>query len=293
MKINKCKICQYNTIEALELENNLTLDFCIQCRFLQRTKRTTSRDTRWNSETGKNETVLIKLAIDFLKNNCKPLKDNDHVIHIGNRCGFFDQYKIYTNSTTSISCSTYESDTILPEFSYIHHLKSRNSPKLCKIITIGDSFCYKKNPIQYLNELSYALDRDGIIAIHLETLNDTILNERKLEEEIKDYHSLKSIIKLCSLTGLEVLDYVDLIEIPVNNNNIKLSKHVIYLGFQNRWNVDKDIKNKLQEILLQEGFLDSVKFYLDYKRTQDGYYNHNLEGFEYFKLKKFGEITDE
>jgi len=305
--ITSCRICQSKSLTSLLLlepqyltssfvktnENNpmskikipLTLLLCDNCGLVQ-LKETTDPNLLFINyffRTSKNHYIkenfqqIIQILLKYVK-----ITNDDFAIDIGaNNCEFISMFpkflkKIAIEPAKNISWEKTDSSiTIINDFFQIEPILKITKGKKAKIITATAMFYDFTDPNLAIENIKSILDKDGICAIQVSYLLDTVrdLNPFDIVHEHLTYYSLKSLDFLMQKNDMSIIDASTndvnggslLVFVTHKENSIPKSKNVeSILSNEEKWKLDspetflplknniKDIVKKTQKFLSDE-----------------------------------------
>tara|TARA_B100000029_G_scaffold7846_1_gene8263 strand:- start:7531 stop:8796 length:1266 start_codon:yes stop_codon:yes gene_type:complete len=305
--ITSCRICQSKSLTSLLLlepqyltssfvktnENNpmskikipLTLLLCDNCGLVQ-LKETTDPNLLFINyffRTSKNHYIkenfqqIIQILLKYVK-----ITNDDFAIDIGaNNCEFISMFpkflkKIAIEPAKNISWEKTDSSiTIINDFFQIEPILKITKGKKAKIITATAMFYDFTDPNLAIKNIKSILDKDGICAIQVSYLLDTVrdLNPFDIVHEHLTYYSLKSLDFLMQKNDMSIIDASTndvnggslLVFVTHKENSIPKSKNVeSILSNEEKWKLDspetflplknniKDIVKKTQKFLSDE-----------------------------------------
>ena len=305
--ITSCRICQSKSLTSLLLlepqyltssfvktnENNpmskikipLTLLLCDNCGLVQ-LKETTDPNLLFINyffRTSKNHYIkenfqqIIQILLKYVK-----ITNDDFAIDIGaNNCEFISMFpkflkKIAIEPAKNISWEKTDSSiTIINDFFQIESILKITKGKKAKIITATAMFYDFTDPNLAIKNIKSILDKDGICAIQVSYLLDTVrdLNPFDIVHEHLTYYSLKSLDFLMQKNDMSIIDASTndvnggslLVFVTHKENSIPKSKNVeSILSNEEKWKLDspetflplknniKDIVKKTQKFLSDE-----------------------------------------
>ena len=305
--ITSCRICNSKSLTTLlslepqhltssfvkTNENNLmskikiplTLILCNNCSLVQLKETTNPKllfidyffRTSKNDYIKKNFEEIIKIILKYVKIN-----DNDFVIDIGaNNCQFISMFskslkKIAIEPAKNITWDNIDkSITIINDFFKTKPILKITKGKKAKIITATAMFYDFTDPNLAIRNIKSILDKDGICAIQVSYLLNTIkdLNFSDIVHEHFMYYSLKSLDFLMEKNDMSIINASTndvnggslLVFVTHKENSISKSKNIeLILSNETKWKLDspqtflplknniKDVVKKTQKFLSDE-----------------------------------------